>query len=80
MNPDDICSEYNNRPITLKIRELDDVMLVEGTAEALEFLGKLFIAQSLAHDDGFEIAPTGPGERFFDPESEKGIYIHRIDK
>jgi hypothetical protein len=78
MRPDDICREYSERTIRLRIRGLDDVVLVEGTAEALEFLGKLFLAQSQANDDGFEIAPTGPGEYFFDPTSEKGIYIHKL--
>ena len=80
MQPDDICREYCERAIKLRINNLDDVVLVEGTAEALEFLGKLFLAQAQAIDDGFEIAPTGPGEYFFDPMSEKGVYIHRVTK
>jgi hypothetical protein len=80
MRPDEVCREYGERLIKLRIRNLDDVVLVEGTAEALEFLGRLFIAQSQAQDDGFEIAPTGPGEYFFDPLSEKGVYIHRVNE
>ena len=79
MHPDDICKEFSERLIQLNIRDLDDVVLVEGTAEALEFLGKLFLAQARTLDDGFEIAPNGPGEYFFNPMSEKGIYIHRLD-
>jgi hypothetical protein len=80
MRPDEICREYSERTIKLRIRNLKDVVLVEGTAEALEFLGKLFLAQSRAQDDGFEIAPNGPGEYFFDRASEKGVYIHRLDE
>ncbi|HEX2061320.1 MAG TPA: hypothetical protein VHK90_11310 [Thermoanaerobaculia bacterium] len=79
MKPDDVCKEYGTRPIKLQVRDLGDVILVEGTREALEFLGKVFIAQSAANDDGFEIGPRGPGEYFFDPRAEKGFYIHRMD-
>jgi hypothetical protein len=79
MKPDDVCREYGSRPIKLQVRDLGEVILVEGTREALEFLGKVLIAQSAANDDGFEIGPRGPGEYFFDRRAEKGFYIHRID-
>jgi hypothetical protein len=80
MKPDDVCKEYGSRPIKLQVRDLGEVILVEGTREALEFLGKILIAQSAAKDDGFEIGPRGPGESFFDRRAEKGFYIHRIDE
>jgi hypothetical protein len=80
MKPDDVCKEYGLRPIKLQVRDLGEVILVEGTREALEFLGKVLIAQSAAEDDGFEIGPRGPGEYFFDRRAEKGFYIHRIDE
>ena len=81
MRPDDVCREYSGRVIKLIIRNLDDdLVLVEGTAETLEFFGKLLLAQSRAQDDGFEISPNGPGAYFFDPASEKGVYIHRLDE
>jgi hypothetical protein len=56
--------EYSERPIKLKIRDLGDVVLIEGTAESLQFLGKILDAQSRARDDGFEIAPNGPATTF----------------
>jgi hypothetical protein len=58
---------------------LGEVILIEGTREALEFFGKLVTAQSQALDDGFEISPRGPGSYFFDPRAEKGFYLHRVD-
>lgn len=72
--------EYGARPIRLQLRDLGEVILIEGTREALEFLGKVLIAQSTAKDDGFEIAPRGPDEYFFDRRAEKGFYIHRVDE
>jgi hypothetical protein len=80
MKPDDVCKEYASRPIKLQVRDLGEVILIEGTRDALEFLGKVLIAQSAAKDDGFEIGPQGPGEYFFDRRAEKGFYIHRIDE
>lgn len=79
MKPDDVCREYGARTIKLQVRDLGEVILVEGPREALEFLGKVLIAQSAAKDDGFEIGPRGPGEYFLDRRAEKGFYIHRID-
>jgi hypothetical protein len=77
MGPDDVCREYGERPINLTIRDLGTVMLIEGSCESLEFLGKLLIEQARATDDGFELSPNGPGSYFFDTGSTKGVYIHR---
>jgi len=80
MKPDDICEEYGDRQIKLQVRDLGDVILIEGSSDALKFLGKVIIAQSEAQDDGFQIGPRGPGELFFDPRAERGFYIHRIEE
>ena len=58
---------------------MGDVILIEGTRESLEFLGRLITAQANAHDDGFQISPHGAGNRFFDSDAEKGFYLRRLD-
>jgi hypothetical protein len=60
MGPDDVCLEYAQRAVKLSISDLGAVMLIEGSREALEFLGKLLIEQARAADDGFEISPMDP--------------------
>ena len=52
--------------------------LFEGDPRALEFLGKLFLAQATFADDGFQISPRGPGERLFKRRSQLGLYIQRV--
>ena len=81
MRPDDVCREYaeSGLQIRIKVSELDDdTILVEGTAEALLFVSKLFAAQSEAADDGFHMSPSGPGSAWFAPGSTKGMFIHRV--
>jgi len=81
MSPDDICESYSSRKICLSIRNIDDFVLIEGDRVSLEFLSELISAQaSFEKDCGFEIAPSGPGGMFLHSSSEKGIYIHRIDR
>ena len=46
MMPDDVCREYSESGLKLKVTEMDETMLIEGTAESLLFLSKLFSAQS----------------------------------
>lgn len=77
MTPDRVCDEYAERSVRLQVKDLGEVVLIEGNRESLEFLAKLIAAQAATHDDGFEISPNGAGSLFFDPASEKGFYIHR---
>jgi hypothetical protein len=80
MSPDEVCESYSTRKIRLSIREVDDFVLIEGDRASLEFLSDRIGAQAgFEKDCGFEIAPSGPGGMFFHPNSEKGVYIHRID-
>jgi hypothetical protein len=79
--PDEICEEFANKgtQVTLKMLE-DDVVLFEGTANALEFLGKLFLSVAADQNDtGFQISPSGPGSLLFSEKSKLGIYIHRLE-
>jgi len=79
MTPDAVCDEYGDQPIRLQVKDLGEVILIEGSRESLEFFAKVVAAQAVAKDDGFEISPRGPGNYFFDPTSEKGFFIHRLE-
>lgn len=80
LSPDMICAAFSDRPEKLTVRRLEgDTTLIEGSAEALEFLGNLLIAQArFANDCGFEISPTGPASAVFSREASVGLYIHRL--
>lgn len=81
MSVDELCEQYSRKKTKLTVKFLDgekDIILFEGDAYALEFLGKLLIAQATASDCGFEIAPNSAGRALFSTDSTVGIYIHRI--
>ena len=81
MMPDDVCLKYAESGIKFKITETDNVIVIQGTAEALIFLSELFSAQSKSPDDGFEISPFGAGLCLVCRDfSTKGLYIQRIEK
>ncbi len=78
MKPDDVCANYTGAK-KIHIRVDDDIVVIEGEAEALEFIGNLFLAQArFERDCGFQICPTGGGNAFFTRESTHGLYIHRL--
>lgn len=81
MRPDDVCEAYGNnkrwKRITIQIDE--DMVLVEGEAEALEFVGNLFLAQAKYEKDcSFFLGPKTAGRAFFTKKSTHGLYIHRL--
>ncbi len=78
-SPDEVCSEYSDKKVALSIKKLGkEDILIEGNAISLEFLGKLFLAESAFQEDcGFSISPTGAGLNFFPKRSKLGLYIHR---
>jgi hypothetical protein len=79
MKSDDVCATYAKKKVKLTVRLLDDQdVLIEGTSEALEFLGKLLLAHAADKGDGFHLGPRAAGSIFFSPESTKGIYLHRL--
>ena len=77
-SPDKICEQYAGRGVSLKISLLGDLVLVEGDAVSLDFLGRVLIAQAGTTDDGFQLSPKGPGRKHFSRRSSLGIYIHRV--
>jgi hypothetical protein len=81
MSVDEVCETYARRKAKITVSILDDendMILIEGNADALEFLGNLFLAQARANDCGFQIAPNSAGKALFTPDSTLGLYIHRI--
>jgi len=77
--PDAVCERYADRNIKVTCRLLNGVLLLEGSREALEFLGNLLIAQAnFDRDCGFHIAPNGAGGALFSGKSDVGLYIHRL--
>ncbi len=79
MNPDDCLNMFSEKFPTFKIWVEDDMVFVEGESEALDLIGKLFIAQSKFEKDcGYQLAPTGSGMKFFNTASTHGLYIHRL--
>jgi hypothetical protein len=80
--PDEICEEFADKgtQITIKMLGKDNLLLFEGTADALEFLGRLFLSVAFdPKDTGFQISPSGPGKLLFSSNTSFGIYIHRLD-
>jgi hypothetical protein len=80
MTPDEVCEDYADRKVKITARAIeDDLVLLEGDREALEFLGNLLLAQA---NDGrrchTSIEPNGAGSAFFTDTSTLGIYIHRL--
>jgi hypothetical protein len=80
MKTDEICEEYSTNDIKINIMDVDDMIIIEGTSDTLKFLGNLLLAHANGNFDdcGFSISPTGAGSIFFDNNSVKGLYIHRI--
>jgi len=70
IRPDEVYAQFPEGAIKLKI---------EGDALSLQYFARLVLAQAAFPSDcGFEISPTGPGSKFFDNDSQVGIYIHRL--
>ncbi len=91
MRPDTVCGKYaDDGRLTAKKKlsvqllvnkrgKPTDLVLIEGEAGALEFLGKLLIAQAhYKKDCGFSIGPNSAGCAFFKKNSTLGFYIHRL--
>ena len=79
MKTDDICDYYADKDTKLTVRLLDEeTVLLEGTSEALTFLGKLLLAHVEDNADGTQLGPNGPGQMLFSDQSTLGIYIHRL--
>lgn len=76
-SPDEVCAAFAESGAKLSIRGLEDLVLIEGSDDALLRFAELIAAQArFCGDDGFEISPNGPGSMIFDSKSTLGVYIH----
>ena len=67
--------------LKLTIKKLDrSTVLIEGSAKALEFLGRFMVARSQADpgDCTIGLSPSGAGNAWFTKESTLGFYLHRF--
>jgi len=67
--------------LKLTIKKLDrSTVLIEGSAKALEFLGRFIVAHSQADPDdcGIGLSANGAGSAWFTKESTLGFYLHRL--
>ena len=87
MIPDAVCAAYAEKKRkkkltvqTYKEEETEaDMILIEGEADALEFLGNVFLAQAKYQEEcNFYFGPRTAGSGFFTKNSTHGIYIHRL--
>lgn len=79
--PDELCDEFAATGLKISVKDLEGLVLIEGEPAALEFPGRLLIAQAqFIEDDGFQIAPSEPGSSLFAPDSTRGFYIHVISR
>jgi hypothetical protein len=60
--PDELCRTAADAGLKVSVRDLEELIMIEGTPEALEFLGRLLIAQAhFEKDSGFQIGPSTAG-------------------
>ncbi|HEV2732830.1 MAG TPA: hypothetical protein VGV15_22590 [Terriglobales bacterium] len=86
MFPDDVSKLYKRRKVSLTVKVLPEKsreglpsILLEGNRASLEWLADSILAQaSDKRDCSFFFGPDGPGNFFFNKNSEFGIYIHRL--
>ncbi|MEZ5404449.1 MAG: hypothetical protein R2729_32520 [Bryobacteraceae bacterium] len=85
VRPDDVIDGFAEGSVVITTRMLQgedgDVRSVEieGDAETLRYLGRLFLAQAdYPADCGFGLSPRSGGYALFSANAEVGIYIHRL--
>jgi hypothetical protein len=78
--PDEVCADAAQAGTRIVCRASGrGVVLIEGTREGLEFLGRLLLSQAkYAKDCGFHLGPSGPGKALFGRGATIGLYLHRV--
>jgi hypothetical protein len=75
----EVIDSYRDKNLKITCRTFGEYILIEGSEEALEFLGKLFLAQAKETDNCcFWLSPFGAGCAYFTEKSNRGLYIHRL--
>jgi hypothetical protein len=76
---DEVIDRYRDKNLKITCRTFGEYILIQGSEEALEFLGMLFLAQAQETDDcRFWLSPFGAGCAYFTEKSNRGLYIHRL--
>lgn len=83
----EICERYSAQEIkprlSIAILEAEDgrpSVLIQGDHVSLRFLGDILIALGSPEcsAESVDLSPTGAGSVFFDPASDLGVYIRRV--
>lgn len=76
----EVLARYSKKGVDLRVDIIDETMiLIEGRASTLRFLGELFLAAADDDSDcGTQFFPDGPGNALFSKASKLGFYIHRL--
>jgi hypothetical protein len=88
MTLDDVCDRHRNTLIGLSIKVIDagsnlqgsgaPLVLIEGSAQALNFLAEILAAVANSQNSGsFSIPPNGPRNVHFCNSSTHGFYLKR---
>ena len=79
MRPDDVAEKWASEGVTIRVSDLEDLVLIEGTKGALLLLAELLTAVAEEGRAGFQISPTGAGMALFSEGSTRGFYFLRKD-
>ena len=76
MTPNEVCADYSDRKVKITARAIEnELVLLEGNREALEFLGNLFLAQAKDERSCHKSLTGWCGERVLYRYIESG-YLH----
>ena len=80
---DDVVALYckkKPRPKVTVAKLNRDMVLIEGTATGLEFLGQYLLAHSRSEPGNchYWLSPKGPGSAWFTTDSTLGVYLHKL--
>ena len=83
LSTNDVIDLYRNKKprAKLTVRKFDKhTILIEGSASALEFLGRYLVAHALGDglDCGVGLSPYDAGNAWFTKDSTLGIYLHKL--
>lgn len=82
MTPEEVVDAFGARATSLNVKLLapeSGLVLQEGGADDLRFLGQLLLAVAEGGDPGFHVDSRGAGAAHFASGSSLGLYIHRTE-
>ena len=76
MKPEEVAEKWASAGATIRVSDLEDLILIEGSRSALLLLADLLTAVAEQAPSGFQISPTGAGMALFSEGSTRGFYLH----